>query len=279
MGVHMNKILLVILIVTILLLSACSAQEDYEQNEETFMNEVELLDTTVPERKIIYEVNMSMNVRDLEEAIDELRTFIESDEWFDYESISTRSASFVVRIKTERLDNFIETLKGNQTLNSFSKIGTDVSLSYQDASDKILNYQAQYDRLLELYETASLAEMITINQQLSQLEVNIAKEQGIINQFDSLSDYSEVNISFYESVVITQSPFFNRLGSAFVNGFEGLIAFFDGFLIVIATIIPFAIVFVPAGYGIYKLAKLKNKRQNHQIHQRQEDSQSIKEIK
>lgn len=259
----MKKYVFLIFIFLSILLNACSANQEDVGYQETLNNEVELLDTTIPLRKIIYEVEMSMNVRNLENAIDDLRLLIESDEWFDYESISTHSASFIVRIKTERLDDFIDSVKGNQTLNRFSKIGTDVSLSYQDASNKILNYEAQYARLLDLYETANLSEMITINQQLSQLEVNIAREQGNINQFDSLADYSEVRITYYASAVTSKSPFINRIGSAFVSGFDGLISFFDGLLIVIATIIPFAVVFIPTGYGMYRLYKHMNQKHVH----------------
>jgi hypothetical protein len=278
----MKKYVLMFLILFVLMLSACASNEDYEPNEQTELENGTLLDTTAPVRKIIYEVEMSMNVKILDDAINDLRALVETDEWFDYENISTNTASFILRIKTERLDSFINDVKGNQTLNRFSKVGTDVSLNYQDASDKILNYQAQYDRLLELYQTASLSEMITINQQLSQLEVNIAREQGIINQFDSLADYSKVRITYYASSVVTKSPFINRLGQAFVNGFDGLISFFDGLLIATATIIPFAVVFVPAIYGFIKLSKRINHRQigsKHRHHRHQEPVAQPKEPK
>jgi hypothetical protein len=280
-GMTMKRYVLLFLFLLVLALTACASNQDEMPNNEHEGGDATLLDTS-PVRKIIYEVEMSMNVKQLDDAIDGLRALVETDEWFDYENISTHNASFIIRIKTERLDRFILDVKGNQALNRFSKVGTDVSLNYQDASDKILNYQAQYNRLLELYETASLSEMITINQQLSQLEVNIAREQGIINQFDSLADYSKVRITYYASSVVTKSPFINRLGQAFVDGFNGLIAFFDGLLIVIATIIPFAIVFVPATYGVIKLSKRYNQRpigskNRHTRHQ--EPAEKPKEIK
>lgn len=255
----MKKILLMIVFILMLSLSACQMATEF-QEEGTGDHQTTLSESLSPVRKIIYKVEMKMNVSNLETAIAALRAILESDEWFDYENIQTSIATFKVRVKTERLDAFVAAIKGTRTLSSYSKVGTDVSLQYQSAADKILNYQAQYARLLELYENASLSDMIVINQQLSLLEINIAKEQGILNQFDSLADYSEVSITLYASALQTQSPFINRLGGAFVSGFEGLLWFFDRLLIAIATILPFVIVFVPTGFGIYFLAKYLNRR-------------------
>lgn len=255
----MKKIPLVIGFVLLISLTACS-QNTNLLDEGAGDNQTTLQESTSPVRKIIYEVEMKMNVSHLDTAISTIRSNLESDEWFDYESIQTTSATFKVRIKTDRLDAFVTSIKGTRTLSYYSKVGTDVSLQYQSAADKILNYQAQYARLLELYENASLSDMIVINQQLSLLEVNIAKEQGILNQFDSLADYSEVTITLYASALQTQSPFINRLGSAFVSGFEGLLWFFDRIMIAAATILPFVIVFVPSGFGIYYLTRYFNRQ-------------------
>lgn len=254
----MKKILLMIVFVLMISLCACS-QATNVPNEGAGDDQTTLQELTSPVRKIIYKVEMKMNVSNLDTAIASIRSYLESDEWFDYENIQTTSATFTVRIKTERLDAFVASIKGNRTPSYYSKVGTDVSLQYQSAADKILNYQAQYARLLELYENATLSDMIIINQQLSLLEVNIAKEQGILNQFDSLADYSEVDITLYASTIQTQSPFMNRLGSAFLSGWEGLLWFFDRIFIATATILPFVIVFVPSGFGLYYLSKYLNR--------------------
>jgi len=104
-----------------------------------------------------------------------------------------------------------------------------------------LALEAQLARLIELYDQASLSEMITINREISNIEVELQELNGTLNEFDSLAEYSEVVLKFYGSTIVSNSPFFNRLGNAFLDGWNGLISFFDGMFIVIATIFPFAL--------------------------------------
>ncbi len=249
-----------VIFMTLLLLTACSEYPTPGGQNQDSDDIVAFADETSPERKILYEVDITFDVRDLETASDTLDGFLEADEWFDREVIMSNYRSYVIRVKTERLDAFIDALEDEFTLRSYSKVGTDISLEYQDTTNAILSLEAQLARLLVLYDQATLAEMIIINEQMSNIEVELASLQGTLNQFDSLAEYSEVTLTFYGSSVITQSPFFNRLGNAFVDGFEGLLAFFDGLFIVLATIFPFLVLFGGAGVGIFLAAKRRKAR-------------------
>ncbi|MBU1145795.1 MAG: DUF4349 domain-containing protein [Firmicutes bacterium] len=248
----------------ILSLFACS-EAFYSQTAETnsaLSSIVQLADETTPERKIMYEVDISFDVEDLEESSDFLKAAMDSDEWFDQELITTSLHSYVIRIRTDHLDAFIQTLQDEFMLRSYKKIGTDISIMYQDTSNQILSLEAQLERLVELYDQSTLSEMIIINEQISDIEVELATLQGIVNQYDSLVDYSTVTLKFYGSTIVTKSPFFNRLGNAFVDGFDALLLFFDGLFIVLATIFPFLIVIaigVFTGFYIYKRKKNKKK--------------------
>jgi hypothetical protein len=237
-------------------ISACgaSAEIDHQISEEE-QNSIILTADGIPERKIIYTVDGSYDVNDLNQSIITLRSLINSDEWFDSERIYTTSAHFTARVKTDRLDTFIEALNDHFQVRSFSKMGQDISLQYQDKTNKITSLNLQITRLQALYEEASLAEMITINQQLSNLEVELMNLQGELNVYDSLIEYSEVHIRLNGSSIVTRSPFINRLGNGFVNGFKSVITLVDGLLIAIANIIPFVIIFGPIGYGGYLLRR------------------------
>lgn len=210
-------------------------------NDSYSYNLLALDDETTPERKIIYKADVSFDVRNLEESSDTLIGLMNSDEWFDEVVMNSTYHYYVIRIKTDRLDDFIESLKDEFTLRSYQLVGTDISLQYQDASNRILSLEAQLARLIELYDQATLSEMIIINEQISDIEVELQELEGTLSQFDSLAEYSEVVLKFYGSSVVSESPFFNRLGNAFLDGWNGLISFFEGFFIVIATIFPFAL--------------------------------------
>ncbi|MDI6453790.1 DUF4349 domain-containing protein [Peloplasma aerotolerans] len=252
----MKKLFLLLIVITFIsFLSACSAEGGFDDLGPDDQDQIILTSNGVPERKIIYTVNSTFDVNNLNQSVTTLKGLVENDEWFDYENISSTGASFKVRIKTERLDNFIEDLNVNFQVRSFNKQGRDVSLEYQNKTNRITSLNLQIARLHELYEDATFSNMLTINQQLSDLEVELMALEGELSVFDSLVDYSEVNITFYGSVVITRSPFFNRLGNGFVNGTKAVLVVLDGLFIVVANVIPFILVFGPVGYGIYYFRK------------------------
>lgn len=256
----MRKIHMLMLVLLLLVLVGCSADQDVINDPNENENPAVILADDVPNRKIIYQVTMSINVTNLDEAIDDLSSRLESDEWFDQETITESQAYYVIRIKTDRLDAFIKGIKDDYAINRYEKSGTDISLQYQDKANRILAIEAQIERLNDLYATASLSDMIVINQQLSTLEVELQRLNGEILVFDSLVDYSEVHLTVYGSLIVTESPFFNRLGHAFLTGFSAFVGFLDGLVIVIATVLPFAIVFGGGGLGVVYLVKRHNKK-------------------
>lgn len=244
-----------VLIFLIFLLSACSApnyiiDEGSDNNDDTV-----LLDASSPDRKIIYSAEATLFVGDIEQAVEEIRLLLESDEWFDSESVSSNSGYVIVRVKTENLDAFIAAIKGDYEVANYSKSATDISLQYQSAEHKIESYEAERAQLVILYAGASLTDMITINSRIAEIDLELGELEGTLSSFDSLVDYSKVTLSIRLDNVVSRLPFGTRIIDGFVNGFNGLISFFDGFIIVIVTILPFAIVFVPAGYGVYRWYK------------------------
>lgn len=252
----MKKIVWFLLVMTgLFLFSGCSSNQDMievlpEENEQILLTADDM-----PERKIIYTVESVFDVDDMNDSISTLKNLINEDEWFDVENTGSSYASFTIRIKTDRIDEFTNALKDNFQVRSFSKVGKDISLQYQDKTNKINSLNLQITRLQELYDEASLSDMIIINQQLSDLETEKMHLEGELNQFDSLIEYSEVNIIFYGSEVITRSPFFNRLSNGFINGLKSVLQALDGIAIALSFLLPIVLIFGPVAYGIYYLSK------------------------
>ncbi|QWB95228.1 DUF4349 domain-containing protein [Mycoplasmatota bacterium] len=259
----MKKIyVLCLMIISVFMLSSCSSADDsiYEGiNQDD--SEVLLSTGDIPERKIIYHVDMSIDVDDLEETSITLKSFVLSDEWFDSEIVQENYHAYVIRIKSSRLDEFINQVKDDFTLSSYQKQGEDVSLMYQDMSNTILALETQLSRLILLYEGASLDEMIVINQQISEIEIELQSLQGELNTYDSLIEYSVVEIKLYGETVTTNAPFFNRVAKGFLDGFEALIQFIDGFVIVVVTASPFLIIFGGGSFSIFYVIKKRHDKQ------------------
>ncbi|TVP86082.1 MAG: DUF4349 domain-containing protein [Acholeplasmataceae bacterium] len=247
----------VVLLLFGFLLFGCSTAMDPgdDFNDSDNDDQTILLSDDVPQRKIIYTVDSSFDVENLGQSITTLRSLLNSDEWFDQEVIGSNQAIFRARIKTERLDEFADALNTQFQVRSFSKEGRDISLQYQDKTNRITSIELQITRLQELYESASLSDMIVINQQMSALEVELMRLQGELSVFDSLIDYSEVTIRLYSRYVVTRSPFINRFANGFLDGFSAVGSLLDWIGIAIANLLPFAIVFGPIGYGVYFVRK------------------------
>lgn len=251
-----------LMIFSIFLLIGCSANDGFQSESGVPDNETDgqIITDDVPERKIIYTVDLTLYTKDLEAGIETLKSNVNGDEWFDYERIGDSNASFTIRIKSDRLDDFVQSIDDTYDVSDYRKTGTDISLEYLDTTNRIAALEAQYDRLVDLYEDASLTDMITINERLGEIEAELLGLEGSLNNFDSLVDYSQVNVDIYQTRASSDSPFFNRLWTAFGNGISGLLSFFDFLLIALATILPFALIIVPSGFGIYYIYQRRSKK-------------------
>ena len=109
---NMKKILLFIAIMVISsIFVGCSAEYDMGEYLEGNQEVYSLSQSNISERLIIYNVDITFDVKDLEEASAFLVSLLETDEWFDQESKMSRRYSYVIRVKTDRLDDFITDLK------------------------------------------------------------------------------------------------------------------------------------------------------------------------
>ncbi len=265
--------LLLLILFSALGLFGCS-DSSYEPNGDEYENGSEnsvlVANETAPERLMIYTVDISFDVDDLNEASTMLKSMIEDDEWFDEETQTSHIHYYSVRVKTERLDTFIGALQSLFMQSSYEKKGEDISLEYQDTTNRIAALEAQMARLLVLYENASLSDMIIINEQISEIEVELQSLQSTISEFDSLVMYSTVHVTFHGSTVITRSPFINRVGNGFITGLNSLLNFLDGFVIVIVTILPFVVIFGGLGLGGYFIYHKQRKKKIANKHEKKE---------
>ncbi|ERJ11333.1 DUF4349 domain-containing protein [Haloplasma contractile] len=261
------KLILVLFCVLSVLLVGCNAS-DKEYNKEHGDKGVDESVTTTnsdatPNRKIIYKVDTDLTTNDITNSVNIIKDELNDDEWLDLEKISEYTAFLVVRVKSDRLDQFLDSISEGHDVTNFNKTATDVSLDYQDKSNLIRTYEAERDRLLELYEEASLNDMIEINRRLSEIEIEIQRLQGELNQFDSLVDYSEVKLNIYLDVDVEKEEeltFGDRVWSGLSGGFSALVIFLEALIVVIVTLLPWAVVFGPISYGVYRLVKRSQKK-------------------
>ena len=145
--------------------------------------------------------NYDADVEQLRALVEEFGGFITSSEeegsaaYNERYGGSNRYVNMSVRVPSGSLDNFLELAKqvGIVTVSSITE--SDVTASYVDTDRRLQAYQKQYDRVLAMMDRAeTVEELITIESELSRLEMEIEGCQGQLNYWDSRVGYSTVNI-------------------------------------------------------------------------------------
>lgn len=252
--------------ITVLLISACQAEgnaySDHEYNEGP--------KTTIiisnNSRKIIYTVNLSIKTGDTNETTNKVKSLLLADEWVEGEELSQKSNFMTLRINTTRLDAFVTSLRNDYETNNYSMRSEDVSLNYITIDSQKDALILEKERLLVLYNQASVYEMIEIGSRISKIDSELIQIERKLNEYDSLIDYSTVKLWIYGPTASSTPPDYGHtLGNTISSGWNAVVYISKGFLQVIVFIIPFLVIIVPVGSIIggtiyYRKNKLKNNK-------------------
>lgn len=261
------KVLLFVLI-SFFIFVGCSTKtsdRDYgevtpgDENQENDFSEDE---ETLPTRKIIYTASCHISTKDLQDTTTKIKRSLEADEWIDYERHNNQNVYLIIRVKSARLDTFVESFSEYGDIGNFSKEAKDISLAYQNNTNKIASLEAEHARLVILYANSGISDMITINKRISEIELELDRLSGILNQYDSLIEYSTVNITIYEHAIIKETTFSQAIKKAFNGGFNALVSLLRYVVLALSAIIPFLIIIVPVGGIAFFYSKYKKKKKS-----------------
>lgn len=215
------------------------------------------------ERKIIYRVNISLKAENLSKTTGEIKALLENDEWVEGERVTTNTNHITLRIKSSRLSSFTNKLKGDYETTNYEMTSTDVSLDYLNTNAIKESLENELDRLNQLYTEASVYDMISISQRISQVDAQLRQIERKLNEYDSLVDYSVVTIWIYGPKGSPNPPSYGtKLSNAFKLGWTSVKAIFSFFSQAVVFLVPFLIIVVPisgAAIGIYFYSKKRKK--------------------
>ena len=235
----------------------------------------------VPEidpEKIIYSANATVETTDFEAGLAAVEALVERfDAWIESSSVngsnfydisrgyaSTRSASYTLRVPSERFQELMGTLSEIGNVPYTHVYTENVSAQYYDTQARMEAYKAQEARLLEMMDRAeSVDDLISIESRLSDLRYEIESLQTSLNQWDRRVAYSSVYLELQEVREYTQDTpvqlgFGERLGRAFRSGIHGFVAFCQDAILWLAESLP-ALVLI-ALVLIVLLAVRKNRK-------------------
>ncbi|MDR3217082.1 MAG: DUF4349 domain-containing protein [Clostridiaceae bacterium] len=200
------------------------------------------------ETKIIYTVHMDIDTVDLDKTIAVIRGAMKSDERTDKEYLLSGSgyASFTLRIKSDRLDEFIAAMAEGGKISSYNKTARDISIEYYFNESKIEILETEMASLIRILEkTDDIQAIISINTRISQIEGELARINTSQKKYDSLVDYSEVYITIRYVATYEPEPeptTGEKIASIFGGAWKALGKVFEWLLYALIAVFPFALV-------------------------------------
>ena len=205
--------------------------------------------------KIIYTGNLNLQTTDMDLAIqaltaivDQFGGYVEGQEM--HRQSYYKSASYVVRVPGDRFHAFIASVSENTayTLTYQNITSKDVGEAYADIENRLETLNIKLERLQSLLAQAvSMEDIITIESSISEVEYEIERYSSEKNRYDSLINYSTVNINLDEVKTTSASvdptlgerisAGFKRGMSNFVEGVEDAIVFIASNLIGVVTLV------------------------------------------
>nr|WP_307993104.1 DUF4349 domain-containing protein [uncultured Niameybacter sp.] len=186
-----------------------------------------------------------------------------------YSTYRRRAANLSVRIPNNVFDTFMNESNQFGNITSKSIQGEDVTNQYMDTEIRLSTLEIQAERLKELLKQAGdLDKLFRIEKELGNVTYEIESLKGTLKKYDSLIDYSTIEIYIEEADVyiepIKEDTFLDRVKNTFIKSFKGLISVIQTICLIIVAIIPFLIILVPIIIiGIKILSYRNKKRKKH----------------
>ncbi len=200
--------------------------------------------------KIIYSCYAEIETQDFDQSLADIQQLIRRYGGFlesssvrgnDYYASGSRSAEYVIRIPRESFEEVTGSLStiGNVPYCSIS--AENISASYYDTESRLAAYRIEEERLLAMLELAETVEdMLSIEDRLTEVRYSIESLTTTILNWDSLINYSTLELSIREVVEYTEAPaptYWQRIGRGFMSTLEDVGEFFlDLFRVIIVNL-------------------------------------------
>lgn len=183
----------------------------------------------------------------------------EYDAWFEERTVTVpseenkaagRVAGAVVRVPSDRLDDFLTELDQLGKTVMRSESAEDVTGRYIDTRSRLDALQMQKDKLNEmLVGCENVNELIAIDDKLTEVIASMETLEGDLRRWESQRSYSRVTLTLTElaaAPAATAASLSERMKTSFDESVEWLGEFGQDALVVLASVAPRLVIWVPA---------------------------------
>ncbi|OPA78456.1 hypothetical protein BVG16_11300 [Paenibacillus selenitireducens] len=230
------------------------------------------------ERKLIYKANVTIEVTDYAKAQRELQNRIQLAggyllQFADQQSTYELGGNYTIKVPQQGFMDFMKQIEQiDHQLFEQSVEGQDVTEEYVDLESRLKAKQVVEKRLLGFMEkAANSGDLLKISSQLADVQEQIEQVQGRMRYLDQNVAYSTVSIRLYQpiesankQVKASDIPFVDRMGKTLSNSMDGVVVFFQGFILVVIALLPVLIILAVIGIPVFYYWR-KRKRKNLDI--------------
>ncbi len=183
---------------------------------------------------------------------------------------SGRTAELTFRIPAEQAEAFLTFAEGNGEVVRQSVNTEDVTLDYYDRETRLEVLRTQLDRLQSiLVETDNLADIIQLEQAISDVTLEIEQMTTQLRRYDDLIDYATVHIYLYEESLIAgpaaTKGFGERVSEGFRSNLSGVGVFLENSLVWLISALPVLVLLAVIALVVILIVRaICRKRKNKQ---------------
>lgn len=176
--------------------------------------------------------------------------------------------SYVVRVPSENLDDFLNQMGTIGNVTSQSKWSENVTLDYADNEARRETLELEEKKMMELLKQATqLSDIIELEARLSEIHYQLDGYSSTLRRYDDLIDYSTVSIYVTEVKKmsdVTSETFGERIASGFRDSLYGIRVFAENLVIFLIAGSPVLLLIALFVFIlIFVIRKILRKRKAH----------------
>ena len=234
---------------------------------------------------LVYSCDMGLDVLEFEDSVDKLhdlidkyKGFIERENYSDGGSTTKwqyaeeqkwKTLSTVIRIPSASYDDFCKDIEKIGDMRNKNASVQNLTTEYSDLKTTLSIYEAKEKRYIDLLaDMKSESEAIAVENELTNIQVEIARIKTRMNNIENDVAYSYINLTVNEVREYTEAPviektdtFGQRFKNTVTRTWQGFLEFLEGLLFIIIRILPYLLLIGIALIPLNQIRKaIKKKR-------------------
>ncbi len=154
----------------------------------------------VSDRKIIYRANIGIVATDMHSIYTMITSQLHDYQaYIEGEEIRQDRIYVTLRVKSDSLDDLLNLIRQGGEVMHYQKTSEDVTNQYSTFEARLNALNAQHERIIELIGTAeTMSDLLELENRRTQIETELNQIGLQLAQYDSLIDYSTVQLTLTE---------------------------------------------------------------------------------